>query len=172
MISQNKNQTGPSLGTITSKSVKSKNLTFKKPSKKQKEIYQDTIAKVTHGHCLARTWRGSQCELKHLEGSDFCLSHGQKLPHGRYDVFLREDERLQYAIHAAKFSKANASRWYSRTQMWGEAERLCENNAEEMTNAQFSSALRNVNTYLSKNPAQRKKHRLQMVFQFFQISCF
>ena len=57
--------------------------------------------------CMARTWKGVQCEKKPCKGSEFCATHAKTghLTHGQYGSHIAEAALEKLLLDAAKCEK-------------------------------------------------------------------
>ena len=115
--------------------------------------------------CLARTWKGRQCELRRLATSEFCKKHNDKaalgnLKHGRYDAYI-DPEMLEPLLRdAARHDRPKSCKHYCRVTMWHYAAKHGVDSVEDLSDELFTECLLSTDTYLMKHQSLRSTWKL------------
>ena len=105
-----------------------------------------------------------QCTNKPLQDNPFCKRHQDpnlRMKHGMQGNLLNPLELERRLRAALKHETQDKLTWYSRAYMWQEADKLKLNSVDEMTDDQYTEALRNTHMYYNKHPAQRHQFKLE-----------
>ena len=121
---------------------------------------------VDERFCVARTWKGLQCERKRVLPSQFCTEHGKKaavgfLKYGRCDTCMEPEKLERLLRNAAKNDQTKPCKYYSRLHMWHYASKCGVDNIEDLTDEDFTICLNRTDTYLRTHPEVRTSWKLE-----------